>query len=334
MKYRASLYWFLVGALLATWMAGCTTTASRKSVALPSGYATNPKPIHVQLWISDNQFTTTGNSRVVDTSSAHASSQGSVPGGNPAAVILGHLIAEAIIQGAESGKAVRSPDTFLEFTKRYAVSDQYGQDFRRSIETGRWIQVTNLKLSRTEGETLDMLVAQQESPQDTLLVAHTRYFFATTYRQLFVETSVDLWEAGARGEPIYRAVYVFSSPVIRGRDFEDTLELWSQNEAWRFRAVLAWGLDANLRMARAAITQAKNETAGPSDVPERISVVDRRGVPTDLDAVVIEQDTVWRMLNAEGNYHVVARQDISLAELDDYLGRFRNSPFVTAQTRK
>jgi len=323
---------FLACIICLTLLVGCASTASRKSVAPPPEFTANPRTMSVQLWISDNQYTTTG--KGVDTLGAHASAMNSAPGGNPAAVLLGHLIAEAIIQGTASDKVARIPDPMLAFTKPFPVSDRYGQDFRQSIESSNWIRVTSLSLSRTEGEVLNIAATQQRSAQDALLVAHTQYSFSTTYRQLFVETNVDLWEAGAQEEPVYRASFVFSSPVIRGRDLEETLELWSQNDAWRFRAALAWGLDANLRMARTAITQAKNGTAGRDHGPERVTIVDRKGVPTDVEALVVETDPVWRMLNADGNYHFVARQDLPLAELDVYLRRFMNSPFVVVQARK
>ncbi len=300
---------------LALWLvAGCAS--SGHSIALNPDFAREPKPVRVQLVLTEQQYTATAMS--ADSSAAHAAAASSGQVAGIGAVVVGHLLAEAIIRGAEQGRVARHPDPLLDFTKASAIDEQYGRQFRASLEGSHWIRLTGMEVVKDGPNVATSEDLRHKHPDNAVMFVRTQYYFSTTYRQLYVDTKVDLWPAGG-DQPVYRAAYRFCSPPIGTSDLEETLLLWSGNDAWRFRATLSWGLQENLRMLRTAITETNRGSITQVEVTQRFSYSDRVGNTIELDGQLLEQTPQTRLLRADGNYYVLAQSDMPLAELDRHI---------------
>jgi hypothetical protein len=313
--------------LVLSLLAGCASPGT--SIALKPEFTREPKPVRVQLALTERQYTATAMSK--DTSAAHAAAAGTGQVGGIGAVVVGHLLAEAIIRGAEQGNVSRHPDPLLDFTRSTSIGEQYGRQFRASLEGSRWIRLTGMDVVKdgTDVPTPDSL--SRRFPDEAVMSVRTQYYFSTTYQQMYVETAVELWPAGGGGEPVYRAAYRFCSPAIGASDLEETLLLWSASDAARFRATLAWGLQENLRMLRAAIAETNRGAAAETGPTERFAYTDRVGNTVEFDAQLLEQTPQARMLRADGDYYVLARRDMPLAELDRYITMIDRSAVVAVR---
>lgn len=304
----------LVLVLVLSLIGGCASP--RGSIALSPEFTREPKPVRVQLVLAEKQYTATALS--TDSSSAHAAAAGAGQVGGIGAVVVGHLIAEAIIRGAEQGKDSRLPDPLVDFTRNLSIGDQYGRRLRATLEGSRWIRLTGMDIVSDRTDIVMPRSAGRQSADDAVMQIRTQYSFSTTYRQLYVETTVNLLPAGG-GEPVYRATYRFCSPPIGGSDLEETLLLWAANDAARFGAMLEWGLQENLRMLRAAIADTNRDALSEPLEIERIAYTDRAGKTVELDAQLIEKTPRTRMFRVDGDHYVLARGDIPLAELDRHI---------------
>ncbi|WP_455206746.1 hypothetical protein [Kaarinaea lacus] len=310
--------------------AGCATQTLdyKKGIPVSEEYRSRIIPTDVHLVFEEIQLTE--EPQVHDTSGAHTSAASS---GNHAADILGHLLAELIIQNGSSSSVRRYEDPLLRFTKKYTIDDSYGKNVKEVLEHWSWFQVMNFELHRNSVEALapNYNSGQSVSRSNANLVISTRYYFATDYRMLYVDTQAEWWPVNSKDEPKYRTLLRFVSPRIGNVDIEETLALWSENDGWRFQKTIALGLEENLRMMANVLKQVQYQP----EMQRGRSLISYRGrAGTDValgGKIQQNRPDMITVLTNTGDSFTIMNSDMTLSTYDEKLASVESSLVFSKQ---
>jgi hypothetical protein len=298
--------------LLLTGCAGSGPT----NIALTKPNADRVKPVHVHAAVTAD-LTALEATAPLDTSAAHASAAST---GNPAADILGHVIAEALIRGTHTGTR-RINDPLLSFTSKFDFAGPFTDRFRQAVKSSDWLKVTGIT---TYAESLSDENRQgivSKLGQESALLCDTSYSFSSDYRRLYVRTAVELWTDASNEAPVYRAHYVFaSSPVAdETESLETALNRWSAHHEVLFRKVLAQGIEEDVALLTRGILK-RDVVDATATTPTTIVIDDDPGKPVSVQGTVLSQDR-FRLIvrSAEGDYYSLGNPERKRAESEAYV---------------
>lgn len=290
---------------ITTLLVSCASQPTpKKNVSLTKEAVSSVNGVQVFFNVSseqNNSFTAAS-----DTSAAHVSAGSS---GNPFADIIGHLIAESLIQSSSSER-IHEKDPLLEFTSNIPFEEPYTKKFQGLLTSSNWLTVNKYSHSSTPFDEEDKLAIRKSIANDSVLFGDAHYYFSNDYSRIYISTNIELWQDGASSSPIYSGGYLYCSKPVgsRGDSIESYLEKWRLNSSEHLRNELALGIDETLKMLDLGIVAEPTFNNGVGHV--NTAQVDFCGHDEKIKGKVIsggKSSTRFIILSDTGNYYSVSR---------------------------
>jgi hypothetical protein len=195
---------FLLGALLTCSLAACVSNQPR-NVQLTRESSAVISRIQARQSVTEAQSYSIGTA--IDTSVAHASAPAT---GDPVAAIIGHIIAEAIVQSSDSLRT-QYHDPLLEFTGKFDFATPFQEQFDNALAASDWLIPQAVSHVDSPGMPAERKAFLGGLGDESALFSDTRYHFSGDYRRLYVSTTTELW---ANRDSLERKHQV--NPVHRG----------------------------------------------------------------------------------------------------------------------
>lgn len=293
------LFRVLTPFIVVSLISSCASSQPRTNVVLTQEAASKIKAVQVHLAASSEQSYSLTQS--VDTSASHMNAQSS---GNLFADIIGHAIAESLIQS--TGKVhVNKKDPLLDFTKNIKFSEMYSESFQNVLASSSWLHVKGFSQSNTSLTPESRLEMRKSLGEVSVLFGDARYYFSGDYRRVYVATDLELWLNGESSAPLYSGAYLFcSKPVGSDLDsIESYLKAWSANNNALLRKTLNLGISETRRMLSIGLNAPTDNTS--QDRANEIQLIGCARTVTVKGEVIFKDNNRSIVMSDIGNYYSV-----------------------------